>query len=36
MGRHKHHWQKKINHRLTIPGRALARDVPSIQRRFSA
>jgi hypothetical protein len=24
MGRRKHHWQNKINHRLTIPERAPA------------
>jgi hypothetical protein len=35
MGHRKHHWQNKINHRLTIPGRAPAGDAFSIQRQFS-
>jgi hypothetical protein len=29
MGHRKHHWQNKINHRLTMPGRALAGDASS-------
>jgi hypothetical protein len=33
-GRRKHHWQIKINHRLTIPNGAPARDARSIQRRI--
>jgi hypothetical protein len=33
-GRHKHQWQKKINHRLTIPGSG-AGDAPWIRRRFA-
>jgi len=36
MGHRKHHWQNKINHRLTIPGRAMAGDAPSSSANFPA
>jgi hypothetical protein len=36
MGRRKHHWQKKINHRLTIPDPAPAGDVPSTSANVPA
>jgi hypothetical protein len=35
MGCCKHHWQNKINQRLTMLDRAPTRDAPSIPRRFS-